>query len=64
MVQNVVSSFDSSSLMMTNIIKAGSPNLRQVGSIFYVQPEGIQFVGTIAYVVQYVNIGSNFNALA
>ncbi|MBZ4663627.1 MAG: hypothetical protein JG776_1342 [Caloramator sp.] len=50
--------------MMANIIKSNSPELKQVGSIFYLQPQGIQFVGVTAYITEYVNIGSNVNALA
>lgn len=64
MVQNILSTFNASSCMMANIIKSNSPDLKQVGSFYYLQPEGIQFVGVTAYITQYINIGSNFNAVA
>ncbi|SKA75538.1 hypothetical protein SAMN05443428_10141 [Caloramator quimbayensis] len=64
MIQNVVSTFSSSNLTVSNIIKANSPDLKQIGSIFYLQPEGIQFLGTTAYITQYVYIGKYLNALA
>ncbi|SHE92925.1 MULTISPECIES: hypothetical protein [Caloramator] len=64
MIQNISNTFNASSCMMANIIKSNSPELKQVGSIFYLQPQGIQFVGVTAYITEYVNIGSNVNALA
>ncbi|CDF59257.1 hypothetical protein [Thermobrachium celere] len=49
---------------MANIIKSSSPELKQVGSIFYLQPKGIQFVGVTAYITEYVSIGTNVDLLA
>lgn len=35
---------------------------RRVGFVLYQQHEGISFVGTIGYITQYINIGTNFDA--
>lgn len=64
MIQNISNSFNASSCMIANIIKTNSPDLKQVGSIFYLQPKGIQFVGVTAYITEYVSIGGNVDALA
>jgi len=64
MVQNVLSSSNASNCLMANIIKSSSPELKQVGSVFYLQPKGIQFVGVTAYIIEYVNIGTNIDLLA
>ncbi|WDC85264.1 hypothetical protein PL321_07390 [Caloramator sp. mosi_1] len=64
MIQNITNSFNASNCLMASIIKSNSPELKQVGSIFYLQPKGIQFVGVTAYITEYISIGNNVNVLA